>query len=83
MTRKSKTHMFDDPKNVKRVITALYAVCALSLLADFVVDRHAYHPAENLFGFYCFYGFGACVALVLIAKEMRKAVMRDEDYYDD
>ena len=29
------------------------------------------------------YGFVACVLLVLIAKEMRKIVMRNDDYYDD
>ena len=29
------------------------------------------------------HGAIACVLLVLIAKEMRKLVMRREDYYDD
>jgi len=33
-------------------------------------------------GFYSLYGFVACVILVLLAKEMRKLVMRDEDYYE-
>jgi hypothetical protein len=36
-----------------------------------------------VWGFYAIYGFVACVILVLVAKEMRKLVMRDEDYYDD
>jgi hypothetical protein len=35
-----------------------------------------------LSGFYAFYGFVACVLLVLIAKQMRKVLMRKEDYYD-
>jgi hypothetical protein len=35
-----------------------------------------------LFGFYALYGFVACVLLVLLAAEMRKLVMRDEDYYE-
>jgi hypothetical protein len=77
-----KRHIFDDPANVKRVIHALYGVCALSLLADFFVDRHVDHPGEALFGFYALYGFVACVILVLVAKELRKVLMRGEDYYD-
>ena len=77
-----KRHIFDDPANVKRAIHALYAVCALSLLADFFVDRHVDHPWEVLFGFYSLYGFVACVILVLVAKELRKVLMRDEEYYD-
>jgi hypothetical protein len=77
-----KRHVFDNPRNVKRVIHALYAVCAISLLADFFVERHVDHPWEWLFGFYSLYGFVACVLLVLIAKELRKVLMRGEDYYD-
>ena len=81
MARK-KTHIFDDRQNVKRAIYALYAVCLVSLVADLVVHRHVDHPWESMFGFYCLYGFVACVILVLVAKEMRKALMRKEDYYD-
>ncbi len=77
-----KAHMFDDPRNVKRVLRALYAVCALLFVADFVVHRHVVHPWEHLWGFYALYGFVACVLLVLLATEMRKVVMRKEDYYD-
>jgi len=83
MAGKGKTHIFDDPRNVKRAIYALYAVCGLSLIADFFTRRHVDHPWEVLWGFYCVYGFVACVILVLVAKEMRKMLMRGEDYYDD
>lgn len=78
-----KRHLFDDSKNVKRAIYALFAVCGLSLGLDFFINRHADHPWEGLFGFYAVYGFVACVILVLAAKEMRKILMRGEDYYDD
>lgn len=77
-----KQHIFDNPANVRRVLQALVAVCALLFLADFVVHRHVQHPWEHLWGFYAIYGFVACVILVLVAKEMRKVVMRDEDYYE-
>ncbi|MFQ5765441.1 MAG: hypothetical protein ACE5GT_10965 [Rhodospirillales bacterium] len=76
-------HVFDNPRNVKRAIYFLFAICGITLVLDFVVRRHVDHPWEGLFGFYAVYGFVACVILVLVAKEMRKVVMRKEDYYDD
>lgn len=78
-----KKYIFDDPKNVKRVIYGLYIICAVCFLLDFVIKRYQDHPLEAITGFYAIYGFSACVALVLIATEMRKFIMRDEDYYDD
>jgi len=77
-----KRHMFDDEKNVRRVLKALVVVCILAAGADFIYHRHVVHPFESVWGFYAIYGFVACVILVLLAKEMRKLLMRDEDYYD-
>jgi hypothetical protein len=78
-----KRHVFDDPRNVKRVIHALYVLCGVSVLAEFFVERHVEHPWEGAFGFYSVYGFVGIVVLVLLAKELRKIVMRKEDYYND
>ena len=77
-----KQYLFDDPKNVKRVVRGLIAVCLILFGLDAVLHRHEVHPWEGMFGFYAIYGFVACVILVLLAKEMRKLVMRGEDYYD-
>ena len=77
-----KRHIFDNPKNVWRVIYALHVICAISIAAEFSIQRHLYHSWESLFGFYGIYGFVACVILVLIAKEMRRILMRGEDYYE-
>ena len=78
-----KTHFFDKTRNIKWVLRVFYVICAVLLLVDFVHHRHVTHPWESLWGFYGVYGFVACVLLVLIAKEMRKLLMRDENYYDD
>ena len=78
-----RKHFFDHPGNVKKVLRVFYVICAGLLLADFVVHRHVVHDWEGLPVFYALYGFVACVLLVLIAKEMRKLLMRGEDYYDD
>ena len=78
----NKQYIFDNPKNVKLLIRALYVCCFLLFAMDLVIHRHIYHPWEAFIGFYAFYGCIACVVLVLLAREMRKVVMRDEDYYE-
>ena len=73
---------FDKPENVRRTMWALYAICAILVVADFIAHRHIYHPWESLPAFYPIYGFVGIVVLVLLAKQLRRVVMRDEDYYD-
>jgi cell division protein FtsW (lipid II flippase) len=77
-----KSHYFDKPENIKKVLRIFYVICGGLILADFLVHRHVYHNWESLWGFYGVFGFVACVVLVLVAKEMRKLIMRKEDYYD-
>ena len=88
-----KEYFFDKPRNVRLVLRMLVVACVVVFSLD-IVDlflrwtgvgelRHAERSWEGLPGFYAIFGFVACVALVLAAKELlRKAVMRDEDYYD-
>jgi len=78
----NKKYLFDNPKNVKILIRSLYACCFILFALDLVIHRHTYHPWESFIGFYAIYGCLACVVLVMIARELRKVVMRSEDYYD-
>ncbi|MDX9834920.1 MAG: hypothetical protein RBT36_06830 [Desulfobulbus sp.] len=77
-----KQYVFDNPKNVRRVLFLLYASCIMLLILDFVVHRHLVYRWEGLLGFYAIYGFVGCVVLVLIAKWLRTFLMRNEAYYD-
>ena len=76
-----KQHFFDKPENVNRLLRVFYAVCGLLFVLDFIIHRHASRDWEQLPGFYAIYGFVAFVVLVLVAKLLRKLVMRREDYY--
>ncbi|WP_448567376.1 hypothetical protein [Thalassotalea ganghwensis] len=78
-----KQYFFDKPENIQKILKVFYVICALLVLVDFIVHRHIYHDWENIPAFYAIYGFVGCVVLVLIAKEMRKFLMRKEDYYDE
>jgi hypothetical protein len=72
----------DEPRNVRRVAFALYLVCGLLLLADLLYVKTAHFSFENGFGFYPVFGFAVSFTLVLTAKELRRLLRRDEDYYE-
>ncbi len=82
MTPDEKPHFFDKLENLKKFLRGFYIICAVLLAIDFVHHRHVIHSWESLWGFYAVYGFVACVALVEIAKLMRKVLMRAPDYYE-
>ena len=82
MSGEDQKYWLDEPGNVKKIIWALFAVCAALFLADAFYHKHSHFEAENFFGFYAIFGFVVCVALVLAAKGMRVFLMRSEDYYD-
>ncbi len=81
-TEQDKQDFFDKPENIGKILKVFYAICILLVVADFIVHRHIYHDWENIPAFYAVYGFVGCVVLVLIAKAMRKVLMKEEDYYD-
>lgn len=87
-----KKHMFDNPRNVKRLLKVFFSSVIILLILDVfyiflskthVIHRHVNYKWEEFFGFYAFYGFVACVILVLVSKYvLRPLVKRKEDYYD-
>ena len=83
MSGKKNRYWLDSASNVRKLVYGLYALCAALMLLDFFYHKHIYFPFENWFGFFAWFGFIACVILVLLAKQMRKLVKRNEDYYGD
>ncbi|NQV98827.1 MAG: hypothetical protein HQ483_03955 [Rhodospirillales bacterium] len=78
-----KKYWLDDAANVRKIIIGVVVICAGLLAADFFYDKHATFSIEGWYGFYGIYGFIVFCAIVLIGKELRKILMRDEDYYDE
>lgn len=81
--RPERKYWLDDRRNVDKVFYGLALVCAGLFLADFFYHKHVNFKFENGFGFFAWYGFVCCIVLVLLAKQMRKLLKRDEDYYGD
>lgn len=78
-----KPRWLDNFDNVKKLIWGFVVLCVALFAVDFFYHRHVERSWESWYGFYAIYGFVACVVLVLVATEMRKVVMRKEDYYDE
>jgi len=70
------------PKNVTRIVRTLASVCVLLALGDLVYHKHVHFGWEGWFGFYALFGFASFLFIVLAGKQLRKLLMRDEDYYD-
>lgn len=72
----------DDPRNVTRIVYGLAVLCALALVADFGYLKQPHFDIERWPGFYAVYGFVVSMTLVLTAKQLRKLLRRNEDYYE-
>lgn len=77
-----KKHWLDEKRNVAKIFWGLGLVCAGLGAADFFYDKQIHFEMEEVPTFFAIFGFVVCVGLVLGAKELRKVLKRDQDYYD-
>ena len=83
MKNKKEYSWFDHPQNIKRLKIGFYIVLALLVLPDFFMHKHTlFSSVEALPGFYAFFGFVACVIIILVSKLFGFALKVREDYYD-
>ena len=82
-----RKRMFDYPVNVRLVIRWFIYACIFLAVLDIAIFLLSYfhvihvHHVFKIEGYPCFYpayGFVACVLLVLVAKQLRRILMRDE-----
>ena len=78
-----KTYWLDKAGSVDKIWYALLILCFVLTAADLFYEKHPHFEIEKWFGFYSGFGFVFSVGLVLGAKELRRILMRKEDYYDD
>jgi len=75
-------YWLERPGSVSKIIRTLALVCAALVAFDFFFEKHGHYSWESFPGFYALFGFVSCVVLVLAAKQLRRILKRDEDYYD-
>lgn len=68
----------------KKVKIIAYGVLALLIAADFIIPRHEIHFfGDKIPGFWSFFGFVACVLIIVVSKWIGHFwLMKDENYYD-
>ncbi len=85
-----KKHWLDDRRNVAKIFRGLIIVSVLWLAADLAYRKHSewsrldgpFQEFDAWFGFFPIYGFVGAFLLVLAAKQLRRLLMRSEDYYE-
>ncbi|MEO8079347.1 MAG: hypothetical protein ABI641_02380 [Caldimonas sp.] len=78
-----KRSWLDDPANIKWLWLGFVVVLALTVVAEMVVTLHPHFEIESLFAFHAWFGFGACIVMIVAAKALALLLKRDDTYYDE
>jgi fumarate reductase subunit D len=75
-------------ENRPKLWIILVVILLLALVPEFFVHHHAHFPDQDVhvdtsFGFFAWYGFLTCTAMVVGAKVLGIFLKRKETYYDD
>lgn len=78
----AKTHWLRRPETIRKLWIGGIALLAVVALLDIVIHKHAYFGVDGTFGFYSWYGFLTCVAMIVFAKVLGVILKRGDDYYE-
>ena len=83
MSMPDPDHWLARPATIGLLWVVFGVVLTVLLLAELVVHHHPQFGLDDTFGFGAWYGFAACVVLVLFAKMLGAFLKRPDTYYDD
>jgi len=75
-------HWLVQPATIRRLWITFIIVLAALVALDLVVAHHPHFDIDTTFGFGAWYGFLACVGLVVLAKAIGAVLKRPDTYYD-
>ncbi|MEK9673804.1 MAG: hypothetical protein VW268_15090 [Rhodospirillaceae bacterium] len=76
-------HWLVQPDTIRKLWIGGIALLIVVTLFDIWVHKHVHFGIEGSFGFYSWYGFATCAAMVAIAKGLGFILKREDTYYDD
>jgi hypothetical protein len=76
-------HWLARPTTIRLLWRVFIGALVLVVLADLVIDLHGYFGLDGTLGFYSWFGFLSCVALVAFAKALGVPLKRRDGYYRD
>lgn len=85
---KETTHWLYRPENLPKLWAMQIAILVLVVLPELFTHAHAhfkpgYFSLDMSPGFFAWYGFVTCAAMVAFAKFLGRFLKRDDRYYDD
>lgn len=81
MMNEQEKHWLLRKNTIHRLWVIFIVILGLTVIAGLFVHQHVYFAIEDSFGFYAWYGFITCVAMVVFAKLLGLFLKRPEDYY--
>lgn len=74
-------HWLTRQSTIRRLWQVSLALLALLVLAGALVEQHPHFGIDAVFAFPAWYGFGACIVLIVIAKAIGLLLKRPDSYY--
>lgn len=75
-------HWLDRPSTIRGLWIGGSLLLAVLVALDLVVQHTPHFGVDGTFGFGAWFGFAACVAMVLFAKALGAVLKRPDTYYD-
>jgi len=72
----------DEPRNVRLLWRGFIGALVLTVLAELAVALHPHFGIDSLFAFHAWFGFLACVAMIVAATGLALLLKRPDTYYD-
>ncbi|MFL0799363.1 MAG: hypothetical protein K6L80_02850 [Agarilytica sp.] len=81
-------HWLYREENRKKLWMIQFAILVLVMIPEFFVHHHAHFESQGIhvdatWGFYAWYGFATCAAMVVAAKLLGFVLKRKDTYYND
>ena len=74
-------HWLARPETIRKLWIGFVVVLVLTVLADAFVSHDPHLVVDGTFGFAAWFGFVACIGLILVAKAIGFFLKRPDDYY--
>lgn len=83
MATQQQPHWLLRPATIRRLWLLFAGLLLLTLVPDLFIEQYDHFGIEGSFGFYAWYGFATCAAMVVVAKLLGYLLKRPDDYYGD
>jgi len=74
-------HWLMRPETIRKLWFGGGAVLAVLVVLQAGIETHGYFGLDGTFGFNAWYGFIACVAMIIVAKGLGAFLKREDTYY--